>query len=166
MAASVRAHANLNLYLAERAIAALESGAFNAFWGDHADLMAADTALFRLQLAYRSHLADVCEQKQLTLRPRSAADARALIEARAEFIPEILELAEREQSQSWLSRLVSEDFLPSPADTESAGGVELIARSDGGGDLRHPQTLAAIAAELKEVFARHRETQQEAKERG
>ena len=159
--ASVRAHTNLNLFLAERALDGLETGAFQTHWGEHSELLALDTAVFRLQVAYRSHLADLCEQKQLTLRPQSAVEAKALIEAQNEFVPEILELVEREQTQSWLSALLEEDFLPAAAVVGTVDGVDLIARSDDLDSLRSPETLRAIAAELKALFVRHRETQQE-----
>lgn len=161
MAASVRAHANLNLFLAERAISGLDGGAFDAFWGEHSQLLALDTALFRLQLAYRCHLADLCEQKQINLRPRSAAEACEVIAGHNEFVPEMLELAERERGQTWLQGLLSEDFLPPLSAVSSSEGMDLIARSDESSSLRNPQTLGVIAAELKELFVRHRDTQQE-----
>lgn len=161
MAASVRAHANLNLFLAERALSGVNEGAFDAFWGEHGDLVAMDTAIFRLQVAYRCHLADLCEQKQLALRPRTAAEASDLIAGQNEFVPEILELAEREQTQDWLSALLGEDFLPSLVPTQSGGGIDVIARSEDSNSLRNRQTLETIAAELKELFVRHRDTQQE-----
>lgn len=160
MAASVRAHANLNLFLAERALSGMSEGAFDAFWGEHSDLLAMDTAIFRLQVAYRCHLADLCEQKQLALRPRTAAEASDLIAAHKEFVPEILELAEREQRQDWLSDLLNEDFLPSSPQAQSGGGIDVIARSEGR-SLRNRQSLETIVAELKELFVRHRDTQQE-----
>lgn len=163
MGASIRAHANLNLFLAERAIAGLEAGAFNEFLGEHADKFAVDSAVFRLQLAYRCHLADLCEQKQLALRPHSAAEASVSLGKRNEFVPEILELAESEETIPWLGQLLAVDFLPAAAVVGTSGNnADLIARSaDESASLRNPQTLAWIVTELKELFARHRDTQQE-----
>ncbi len=166
MAASVRAHANLNLFLAEKAIAGFKSGAFEDFWGEHAEMLALDTALFRLQLAYRCHLTDICEQRQITtLRPRNAAEAAEAIAKQNEVVPEIQELAEREKILPWLSLLLSENFLPgaeavkaSASDTEN---LDMIARSDGGDRIRSPQMLDLMLTELKELIVRHRETQQE-----
>ncbi len=166
MAASVRAHANLNLFLAEKAIAGFKSGAFEAFWGEHAEMLALDTALFRLQLAYRCHLADLCEQRQLTsLRPHNAAQASEAIAKQKEVVPEIQELAEREQNLPWLGFLLAEDFLPAAeavkASASGSENFELIARSDGGDRIRSPQMLDLMLTELKELIVRHRETQQE-----
>lgn len=162
VSASIRAHANLNLFLAERAIAGLEAGNFTEFLGEHADLFAIDAAVFRLQLAYRCHLADLCEQKQLTLRPRSAAEASVLIGERDEFVPEILELAEKEETVPWLGQLLAVDFLPTAVVGSSGDNADVIVRStDEGSSIRNPQALSRIVTELKELFARHRDTQQE-----
>ena len=163
MAASVRAHANLNLFLARRALACRDSEEFVACWGEHSELVACDLAIFRLQLAYRCHLADLCEQRQLSLRPRSAEQACRELLARDSLIPEMRELAEREQSQHWLKDLLAEDFLPR-AEADGATGAEaldVIARSQAHGQRQDVEQLTVVIGELEALFARHRDTQQE-----
>lgn len=141
------------------------SGAFDGFWGEHAELLALDTALFRLQLAYRCHLADLCEQRQLSLRPCTAVEAGEATSAQGEFVPEIQELIEREQNEGWLGQLLAENFLPGSSAVAGSvlpgGDVNVIARSESSKNIRNPELLGQVIVELKALFVRHRETQQE-----
>lgn len=164
MGASVRAHANLNLFLAKRALACRDSDEFIVCWGEHSELVACDLAVFRLQLAYRCHLADLCEQRQLSLRPMSAEQAcRELLDSE-HSIPEMRELAEREQTQHWLKELLAEDFLPESevGDARDTEPLDVIARSEMGDSLRQDAAqMTFVISELEALFARHRDTQQE-----
>ncbi|MAY34753.1 MAG: hypothetical protein CMN84_01500 [Spongiibacteraceae bacterium] len=158
MAASVRAHANLQLFLARKCIERLGLDP-DPFWGEHGEMIERDHAIFHLQLAYRCHLADLCEQQQQTLRPSSARQALELLQG--EQIPEIAELAEKESHQEWLSALLDENFMPA-----AAGGVGLVDRNDlipvtVPNALSGQSALSGIADELASLFARHRDTQQE-----
>lgn len=164
MAASVRAHANLNLFLARRTLVCRESEEFVACWGEHSELVACDLAIFRLQLAYRCHLADLCEQRQLSLKPMSAEQACRKLLDREHSIPEMQELAEREQTQGWLKELLAEDFLPESEMGGSDGAQlqDVIARSEVGAGLRQDVAqMTFVISELEALFARHRDTQQE-----
>lgn len=157
MGASVRAHANLQLFLARKCIERLEQPA-DPFWGEHAETVDRDHAIFHLQLAYRCHLADLCEQRHKTLRPLTAAEAVHMLQG--EHIPEIAELAEKEELQEWLKALVAENFLPG---TEGAG----VMNSDDLIPVSAPSllsgagSLSQIADEMASLFTRHRDTQQE-----
>ena len=160
MPASVRAHANLQLFLARKCIERLAQDA-DPFWGEHAETIDRDHAVFHLQLAYRCHLADLCEQGQQELRPLSAEQALGLLQD--EKIPEIVELAEKEVHQEWLAALLAENFMPGSG---PGGGVETVSRNDlipvmTPDALSGPAALAAIADELTSLFIRHRDTQQE-----
>ncbi|MBB3046490.1 hypothetical protein FHR99_000726 [Litorivivens lipolytica] len=157
MAASVRAHANLQLFLARKCIERLEQPA-DPFWGEHAETVDRDHAVFHLQLAYRGHLADLCEQRQRTLRPVTAAQAVAMLQG--EPIPEIAELAEKEELQDWLKALVSENFLPGVETASLVNNSDLIPVSSPNA-LSGARALSQIADELASLFARHRDTQQE-----
>ncbi len=160
MSASIRAHANLNLYLAEQAISALDQDLLVGIWGEHAELVASDLAIQRLQLAYRCHLGDLCEQKLGQQRPQTAATALDALAALNESIPEVVELAEKEETQWWLSQLLAENFLPSAGPEQHGAPAELIARSEDR-SLGNAETLRQVLAELKELIARHRDSQQE-----
>lgn len=160
MSASIRAHANLNLYLAEQAISALDRDLLAGIWGEHAGLVASELAIQRLQLAYRCHLADLCEQKLEQQRPPTAAAALDALAALNEFIPEIVELAEKESTQRWLSQLLAENFLPNSGPELHSTPAELIARSEDR-SLGNAKALGQVLAELKELFVRHRDSQQE-----
>lgn len=158
MAASVRAHANLELFLARKCIARF-SQPLDPYWGEHSDTVDRHHAIFHLQLAYRCHLADLCEQREISLRPVSAQHGCADLERMGQTIPEMVELAEREVHQPWLQNLLAEDFLPLAVSTASAAD-DVIAVSTAG-RVWDETTLNSVADELQSLFDRHRDGQQE-----
>lgn len=161
MAASVRAHANLHLFLARKCIARLDLP-LDDYWGEHSDTIDRQHAVFHLQIAYRCHLADLCEQREIMLRPVSARHGCAELKRQGRVIPEMTELEEREAHQEWLKSLLLEDFLPGiVGNTAASADSNVIAVGTESGTTWDSGRLGAIADELQSLFDRHRDTQQE-----
>lgn len=160
MVASVRAHANLQLFLARKCIARLDLP-LDDYWGEHSDTIDRHHAVFHLQVAYRCHLADLCEQREIPLRPLSARHGCTELNRLGQTIPEMSELEERETHQTWLKSLLAEDFLPVAGGAATPVDSNVIAVGGASESSWDSARLTTIADELQSLFDRHRDTQQE-----
>jgi hypothetical protein len=160
MSASYRSQANLHLGYANRFLRNAGRGAEGEDdWGGnyaHAMLL---SAVLHLQLAYRSHLCDLFAQRQLEFPHGRAGEALAADPELAGKVPELSELAEREEQDAWLRELLDFPFIRRPASV-SRGSMHSLAVATGG-DEPDVESLGEALQRLQEVVSRHRDGMQE-----
>ncbi len=159
MAAGFRSQANLQLLLAEKFLSQWRRGGDSDAWGDLLAQAMAEAALFRLQLAYRCHLADLLEQQQLPGRFQSATEALAGLGDQQSRVPELNELQDREHYDDWLRRLLNHEFLPESAPLSAPMSSDMLAVERAGApSLPTLPELADSLESLRALITRHRDT--------